>query len=103
MAMNKVEMDNAVKALTVEALIDVLETAGARKIDDYTYAFPVTVDGVDTYSKIAVTATMRKATKTNEAFDIDVAVAKYAAKLDERAEKAAQREATKAAKASKNA
>lgn len=99
--MNKMEMDKAVKETVVEALTGVFESVKAVKIDDYTYAFPVTVDNEDTYAKIAITAVQRKDTKSTKAFDIDTAVAKYEDKVTERDVKAAERAAKKAAKISK--
>jgi hypothetical protein len=100
-SMNKTVMDKAVKETVVEALNPTLETVGAVKIDDYTYAFPVTVDGEDTYAKVTITAVQRKATKTLPAFDIDTALAKYQTKIDEREARVAEREAKKAAKLAK--
>lgn len=96
--MTKMAMDAAVKDTVVDAFSDVLKSAGAVKIDSYTYAFPVSVEGVDTYAKIAITAVQRKDTKTNPAFDLDVAVAKFEAKIAEREQKAAERAAKKASK-----
>ena len=99
--LNKTQMDKAVKDTVVEALNGAFDVAGAVRIDDYTFAFPVTVDGEDTYAKVAITAVQRKDTKAHEAFDLDTAVSKYEVKVAEREAKAAEREAAKAAKAAK--
>lgn len=97
--LNKTQMDKAVKDTVVDALNDVLATAGATQIDDYMYAFPVEVDGEATYAKITITATQRKDTKAHPAFNLEDAVAAYANKVSERETKAAERAAAKAAKA----
>ena len=93
--LNKTQMDKAVKDTVVEAFGEVLATAGAVRIDDYTFAFPVEVEGEATYAKVAITAVQRKDTKVHPAFDIDTAIAKYATKLAERDAKAAERAAKK--------
>lgn len=94
--LNKTQMDKAVKDTVVEALGEVFVAAGVTRIDDYTFAFPVNVDGEDTYAKVAITAVQRKDTKVHPAFDLDTAIAKYATKLADREAKAAERAAKKA-------
>ena len=96
--LNKTQMDKAVKETVVEALDEVFDAAAAVRIDDYTYAFPVTIEGEETYAKITITAVQRKDTKKYPAFDIDTAIEKYEAKIAEREAKAAEREAKKASK-----
>ena len=98
--MKKAELDTFVRNSVIEALgIDERGT----KIGTSTFAIPVETPEGDTYAKVTVTAVQRKDTKTNPAFDLDVAVAKYEAELAEKAEKAAEREAKKAEKAAKSA
>ncbi len=99
-SLNKTQMDKAVKDTVVDALGGTFDAVGAVRIDDYTYAFPVTIEGEDTYAKVAITAVQRKDTKVHLAFDIDTAVAKYEEKIATREAKAAERAAAKAAKAS---
>lgn len=96
--LNKAQMDKAVKDTVVAALSDVFEAVGARQIDNYTFAFPVNVEGEDTFAKVAITAVQRKDTKKYLAFDVETAVAAYEEKLAEKAQKAAE----KAAKAKKD-
>lgn len=96
--LNKTQMDKAVKDTVVEALNGAFEAADAVRIDDYTFAFPVNVDGEYTYAKIAITAVQRKDTRVHPAFDVDAAIAKYEAKIAEREAKAAERAAKKASK-----
>lgn len=72
------------------------------QIDDFVWAIPVTVENEDgetvtRYAKVTIAAALAKATKTNPAFDLGVAVRAYDIKKNERAEKAAE----KAAKAKK--
>ena len=102
-SMTKMAKDKAVKDTVVVALEDVFASVGATRIDDYTFAFPVTVEGEDTFAKGAITAVQRKDTKTTKAFDLDVAVAKYENKIAERDAKIAEREAAKAIKSAKAA
>lgn len=98
--MKKAELDTLVR----ETVIDALGIAErGTKIGTSTFAIPVETPEGDTYAKVTVTAVQRKDTKTNPAFDLDVAVAKYEAELAEKAEKAAAREAAKAEKAAKSA
>ena len=95
--MTATEMNTFVKAEAVKSL----NLENAIQIDDFTWAIPVTVNGEfgeeTRYAKVAITAALAKATKTNPAFDIDVAVAAYKDKKADRAAKAAE----KAAKAKK--
>lgn len=90
------EMNAYVKTNAVERVLN-LETA--TQIDDFTWAIPVEVEtenGTETrYAKVSVTAALAKATKTNPAFDINVAVREYDIKKDERAAKAAEKAAKK--------
>ena len=96
--LKKSEMDALVRNTVVERLnLDEIAT----QIGASTYAIPVETDEGTFYAKVAITAAQRKATKTTEAFDLETAVAKYAADLAEKAEKEAEREAAKAAKAAK--
>ena len=92
---NKAEMDAIVRDGAIAALG--IAEAGTQ-IGTSTYAIPVeTPEGVF-YAKVAVTAAQRTATKAYPAFDLDTAVAKYAAEVAEKEVKAAEREAAKAAK-----
>ena len=90
--MTATEMNTYVKAEAVKAALNL---EGATRIDDFTWAVPVEVDGENgkeiRYAKIAVTAALAKATKTNPAFNLDVAVAAYEDKKAERAAKAAEK------------
>ena len=98
--MKKAELDALVRNTVIESLgID----SQGTKIGTSTFAIPVETPEGDTYAKVTVTAVQRKDTKTNPAFDLDVAVAKYEAELAEKAAKAAEREAKKAEKAAKSA
>lgn len=92
---NKAEMDAIVRDGAIAALG--IAEAGTQ-IGTSTYAIPVeTPEGVF-YAKVAVTAAQRTATKAYPAFDLDVAVEKYAAEVAEKEAKAAERAASKAAK-----
>ena len=64
--------------------------AMARKSKQTFIAVPMgeNEDGVMEYAKVAVSALLSKATKTNPAFDFDAAVAEYEAYAAEQAEKA---------------
>ena len=84
---NKAEMDAIVRDGAIASLG--IAEAGAQ-IGTSTYAIPVeTPDGVF-YAKVAVTAAQRTATKAYPAFDLDVAVAKYAEEVAEKEAKAAK-------------
>lgn len=96
--MKKAELDALVRNTVIEGLG--IDTQGT-KIGTSTFAIPVETPEGDTYAKVTVTAVQRKDTKTNPAFDLEVAVAKYEAELAEKAAKAAEREAKKAEKAAK--
>jgi hypothetical protein len=100
--MTATEMNTYVKA---EAVKTALNLEGATRIDDFTWAVPVEIDGENgkeiRYAKIAVTAALAKATKANPAFDLDTAVAAYEEKKAERAAKKAEAEAKKLAKNAK--
>ena len=91
----KSEMDTIVRGGAISILgIDEKGT----QIGTSTYAIPVeTPEGVF-YAKVAVTAAQRTDTKVNPAFDLEVAVEKYAAECAETAKQAAAREAEKAAR-----
>lgn len=92
---SKSEMDTIVREGAI-ATLNLAEVG--TKIGTSTYVVPVeTPEGVH-YAKVAVTAAQRTATKTNPAFDLEVAVQKYAAQVAEKEEKAAARAASKAAK-----
>lgn len=90
--MTATELNTFVKAEAVKAVLNV---EGATRIDDFVWAVPVEVDGENgkeiRYAKVAVTAALAKATKTNPAFNIDVAVQAYEEKKAERAAKAAEK------------
>lgn len=92
--MTATELNTYVKA---EAVKMALNLEGATRIDDFTWAVPIEVDGDNgkeiRYAKIAVTAALAKATKTNPAFNLDVAVAAYKDKVEERKAKAAAKKA----------
>ena len=92
---NKAEMDAIVRngAITALGIAEVGTQIGAS-----TYAIPVETPEGTFYAKVAVTAAQRTATKAYPAFDLDVAVAKYAEEVAEKEAKAAEREAAKAAK-----
>ena len=98
--MKKAELDALVRNTVIETLG--IDNAGT-KIGTSTFAIPVETPEGDTYAKVTVTAVQRKDTKTNPAFDLEVAVGKYEAELAEKAAKAAEREAKKAEKAAKSA
>ena len=57
-----------------------------HQIDDYTFAIPIEVEGVQRYAKVTITACNDKATKTTEAFDLDLAMNEFAEKVKTRAE-----------------
>ena len=92
---NKAEMDAIVRngAITALGIAEVGTQIGAS-----TYAIPVETPEGTFYAKVAVTAAQRTATKAYPAFELDVAVAKYAEEVAEKEAKAAEREAAKAAK-----
>lgn len=93
--LTKAQMDTLVR----ESAIATLGIAEAgTQIGASTYAIPVEVEGEVVYAKVAITAAQRTDTKTVKAFDLEVAVAKYAEEVAEKAAKAAEREAEKAAK-----
>ena len=93
---NKAEMDAIVREGAISALG--IDTAGTQ-IGTSTFAIPVeTPEGVF-YAKVAVTAAQRAATKAYPAFDLDVAVAKYAEEVAEKSAKLAAKEAKAKAKA----
>ena len=92
---NKAEMDAIVRDGAISALG--IDTAGTQ-IGTSTFAIPVETPEGTFYAKVAVTAAQRSATKAYPAFDLDVAVAKYAEEVAEKSAKAAEREAAKAAK-----
>lgn len=96
--LKKSEMDTLVRDGAINALN--LTEIGTQ-IGTSTYAVPVVTPEGTFYAKVAITAAQRKATKTTEAFDLDVAVEKYQDELDEKAQREAERAAAKAAKASK--
>ena len=95
MKLTKAQFDTLVR----ESAIATLGIAEAgTQIGASTYAIPVEVDGEVVYAKVAITAAQRTKTKAVEAFDLDVAVAKYAEEVAAKEEKAAARAAEKAAK-----
>ena len=101
--MKTVEIQNFVK----NTAIDVLGLAErGTEIGRGVYVIPVeTPENGTVYAKVAVTCTRFASTEKTEAFDLDVAVAKYEADEAEREAKAearkAEAEAKKAAKAKK--
>ena len=98
--MTKAEIRAQVKDTVIEQIVNAIE--GLVKIDDYTYAIRVGTaedNGAPLYAKIEVSAPNWYATKTAQAFDIDVATEKYEAKIAERDRKEVERAAKKAEKA----
>lgn len=102
--MKKSEMLAAIKADAVAKLP--FEEIGAVQIGVGLWAVPgPTIDGIQTYAKVSVTAANPIGTEKVPAFDLDEAVADWQdeceereAKAKEKAEAKAKREAEKAAK-----
>ena len=103
MAMNKTEQNTAVKELAVEALDTALINAGATRIDDYTFVIPCEVEDRERFAKVTITACLADDTKTNKAFVLEDAVAKYAEKIADREAAAKAKAEAKAAKEAKKA
>lgn len=96
--MKKTEMDAKIRETVIEGLA--LERVGTY-IGKNTYAIPVDTGDGTFYAKVTVTAAQRTDTKSCKAFNLEDAVAKYELAEQERAMKAEQRAAEKAAKLAK--
>lgn len=94
--MNTNEIRAKVKDYTVDCMEEFLIMTNAIQFDDTSWAIPVMVEGQTYYAEISVSTKAWKATKTTEAFNPETAIAKWNAKKEERAQKAAEKAAKKA-------
>ena len=92
------QKNEGIKKYAVSAFSDKLTELGAIQVDGFTYAIPVTIEGVQRYAEITFTAKNDQPTTRTEAYDPYAKRDEWTRELDFKANEKAAKDAEKVKK-----